>query len=267
MIDLNDDLYKAIMDIVYKLDGHIAIEAIGSDGFALGYKENVPMLSASLIKLPILLYVYKGLNGSSDMLNQTITLSKNQIVGGSGVLQVLSAHEWKVKDLLALMINVSDNTATNLIMDFFGIDPIQAWIEEQGLVETRVERKMMDEFAQQEGRTNWISAHDANWMIRRIFSKSDPLPDEVQSWLVHQQFRDKLPGLFDEKIQPVTVYNKTGEMENIDHDAAYFYCNGHSMALTVMTSGLENRQDALFAIQKIGNLAAHYLIELSKSVG
>ncbi|MDN3953837.1 serine hydrolase [Sporolactobacillus laevolacticus] len=267
LIDLNKQLADTISTIVRPLGDYIAVEISGSDGFSFSYHENIPMLSASLIKLPVLLYAYKSAELDSSILEQTIHLDEQRIVSGSGVLQILSLRDWTIRDLLALMINVSDNTATNLLMDFFGIENLQAWVEKQGLVETRIERKMMDEEAQREGRTNWISAHDANWMIQQIFSENDPLPDDAKAWLLHQQFRDKLPGLFDEKSQPVTVYNKTGEMEEIDHDAAYFFYNGHSVAATVLTSGIENRQDALFPIQNIGQLIEEYLVEVAHSVG
>jgi len=264
MNDADTELRKTFISITDELKDHISIESIGSDGFVFGYNENIPKLSASLIKLPILFYAFKNPRIDQTQLQQTIRFDKGKIVGGSGVLQLLSGREWTVKDLLGLMISVSDNTATNLILDFFGIDQIQNWIAEQGLTETKIERKMMDEVAQLKGRTNRISAHDANLIIRRIFSKVDPFPDEVKFWMLHQQFRDKLPGLFDEKTQPVVVYNKTGEMEEIDHDAAYFTCNGHSMAVTVMTSGIQNRQEALIAIQDIGNAIANYLIKRSE---
>ncbi|MCQ2009103.1 class A beta-lactamase-related serine hydrolase [Sporolactobacillus sp. STSJ-5] len=267
MVDLNKKLYNDIKAIVLPLGEKIEIEAAGSDGFFLSYQANIPMVAASLIKLPILLYTYEQLTIRSTILEKMIHLDEKQIVSGSGVLQVLSRRDWTIKDLLALMINVSDNTATNVLMDFLGIDNIQSWVEEQGLAETRIERRMMDERAQQEGRTNWISAHDANWMIRRIFSEHDPLPDEAKSWMLHQQFRDKLPGLFNEKDQPVTVYNKTGEMNEIDHDAAFFVCGGHSVAVSVLTSDFENRQSALAAIQNIGQRIADYLVEIAQSVG
>ncbi|MCL1631761.1 class A beta-lactamase-related serine hydrolase [Sporolactobacillus sp. CPB3-1] len=267
MIDLKKQLQDEIMEIIYPLGDKIELEAVGSDGFSLSYRANIPMLSASLIKLPILLYAYKNPNIQSEVLDQTIHLDDDQIVSGSGVLQVLSVREWTIRDLLALMISVSDNTATNLLMDFFGIHRLQKWIEDQGLTETSIERKMMDMDAQKEGRTNWISAHDANWMIQQIFSEDTPLPGEAKSWLLRQQFRDKLPGLFDEKARPILVYNKTGEMEQVDHDAAYFSCDNEHMAVTVLTSGCENRQDALFALQQIGQLIAQYLLDISESVG
>ncbi|MCO7125707.1 class A beta-lactamase-related serine hydrolase [Sporolactobacillus shoreicorticis] len=264
MTDASTELRKVFRSVTNEFRDHIAVEAIGSDGASFGYNENIPMLSASLIKLPILFYAFKNPHLNPSQLQQTVRFDEEQIVGGSGVLQLLSGREWMVKDLLGLMISVSDNTATNLIMDFFGIDQIQKWVADQGLTETKIERKMMDEDAQRKGRTNRISAHDANSVIRHIFSKTDPFPDEVKFWMLHQQFRDKLPGLFDEKTQPVSVYNKTGEMEEIDHDAAYFTCNGHSMAVTVMTSGIKNRQKALMAIQNIGDAIANYLIQQSE---
>ncbi|GEB76039.1 serine hydrolase [Sporolactobacillus inulinus] len=265
MVVLNDQLHKDLMKIVRPYDDQISIAAKGSDGFSFTYQAEVPMLSASLIKLPILLYAFKKSEQNKRLLDQLVRFDDQQIVGGSGVLQVLSSREWKVSDLLALMINVSDNTATNLMIDFLGLSNLKKWVKDQGFLETKIERKLMDEAAQKEGRTNWISARDANKMIQQLFIGSGALPKEAQSWLLKQQFRYKLPGLFDEKDQPVAVYNKTGEMEAIDHDAGFFVYKQHSMAVTVMTSGLENRQEALSAIQIIGLRVQNYLINVAQA--
>ncbi|WP_037581239.1 serine hydrolase [Sporolactobacillus terrae] len=265
MVVLNDQLHKDLMKIVRLHEDQISVAAEGSDGFSFTYQAGMPMVSASLIKLPILLYAFKERDRYKKLFEHVVRFDDQQIVGGSGVLQILSSREWKLSDLLALMINVSDNTATNLMIDFFGISNLQNWVRDQGFLETKIERKLMDEAAQKEGRTNWISARDANRMIQQLFIGSGALPKEAQSWLLKQQFRYKLPGLFDEKDQPVAVYNKTGEMEAIDHDAGFFVYQKHSMAVTVMTSGFLNRQAALFAIQNIGMHVQNYLINVAQA--
>ncbi|MDD9148799.1 MULTISPECIES: serine hydrolase [unclassified Sporolactobacillus] len=260
MPELNEKLSKKIDALSAPFRSRIGIKAEGSDGFSFSLNASVPMAAASLIKLPILLYVCDRAFSDPSILNRTVWLGDREIVGGSGVLQVLSSRAWPIRDLLALMINVSDNTATNLLIDTFGIGRIQKWIGDRGYAETLLGRKLMDQAAKSAGLENLISARDACRSIRRIFSGKSPYPAEVKRWFLCQQFRYKLPGLFDEMPNPVSVYNKTGEMEKIDHDAAFFSYRRHDVSIAVLTRDFADRQKALAVIQNIGKSISDYLI-------
>lgn len=253
-------LAEDLLRIARPLQDHIAIYAEGTDGFRLALHASTPILSASLIKLPILLYVHEQTRADPGMLQKMITLEEDEVVGGSGVLQLLSGRQWSVRDLLALMIAVSDNTATNLLIDAFGRDNIQQWIREHGFSQTVLGRRLMDTAAAAAGRENLISARDACRAICRIFCDENDFPEAIKSWFLHQQFRDKLPGLIDEMPHPVSVYNKTGEMEKIDHDAAYFTYRSEGICVAVLTAGVKDRRQSLSAMQTIGKRLADYLI-------
>ncbi|RYL92180.1 serine hydrolase [Sporolactobacillus sp. THM19-2] len=240
---------------------HIAVEAVGSTGFHYAHHADVPMLSASLIKLPILLYAVHRSLSDSDFFDRKVRLPDENRVGGSGVLQILSGRDWSVRDLLALMINVSDNTATNLMLDLLGIGPVQTWARQHGFTDLRMERKMMDTAAEKAGKKNMISAHDACRAIELIFPGGQPVSEEIGNWFLHQQFRHKLPALFDELPDPVKVYNKTGEMNEVDHDAALFTYQGHDLYLAVLSEGVKDRQAVLNTIQRIGLRARDYILK------
>ena len=86
-----------------------------------------------------------------------------------GVLRTLAPGlrpTWS--DLATLMIAVSDNVATNLIVDRLGIDVIQRWIDRAGLGDTRLERRMMDRAAMDAGRQNWTSAADVEALLSAV---------------------------------------------------------------------------------------------------
>ena len=90
-------------------------------------------------------------------------------VEGTGVLKALAPGlqpTWS--DLATLMITVSDNVATNLIIDRLGMEAIQGWIDKAGLAETRLERRMMDRAAMSAGRGNWTSAADMEALLSAI---------------------------------------------------------------------------------------------------
>ncbi|MCI1858680.1 MAG: class A beta-lactamase-related serine hydrolase [Sporolactobacillus sp.] len=245
---------------------HLAVRASGSDGFRFAVNGSLPMLSASLIKLPILLYACERSKKETDLFDRTVCLKDGDRVGGSGVLQVLGIRTWTLRDLLALMINVSDNTATNMLIDYFGTTTIQRWIHSQGYTGTMLARKLMDGSAAAAGKRNLINADNACRMITRIMTLDHLETPQIRSWFLHQQFRYKLPALFDERSDVgVCVYNKTGEMEQIDHDAAYFQSGTHTLSIAVLTSGIPDRREAFAVIQTIGAKIRDYLERKRKS--
>lgn len=257
---INDALTRSLENLSAPFGKQMAIQAVGTNGFHFSLNASRSMLSASLIKLPILLFACERASRDPELFRKQVKLNEPEIVGGSGVLQVLSGRLWLVRDLLALMINVSDNTATNLLIDFLGKEHIQDWIWENGFSGTVLGRKLMDEAAEAAGRRNRISAVDACAMVEQVMMMESPGSDEIRSWFLHQQFRGKLPALFDELPCPVAVYNKTGEMGEVDHDAACFVCGEHRLTIAVLTEGIANRQNVLAAIQTIGRKIADYLL-------
>jgi Beta-lactamase enzyme family len=120
-----------------------------------------------LIKLPILAAFWETVEAGRLDPRERVTVSAEALrVEGTGVLKALAPGlqpTWS--DLATLMITVSDNVATNLIIDRLGMGPIQSWIDKAGLGETRIERRMMDREAMSAGRGNWTSAADMEAML------------------------------------------------------------------------------------------------------
>ena len=95
--------------------------------------------SASLIKLFILL----AINNSN--LDNKIKIDKKDIVAGEGALGKLSGNlTLSVRDLATLMIILSDNMATNILIDYLSMDYINNIIRENGFKSTILQRKMLD---------------------------------------------------------------------------------------------------------------------------
>ena len=122
-------------------------------------------------------------------------------------------------DLATLMITVSDNVATNLVIDRLGMDAIQAWIDKAGLVETRLERRMMDRAAMSAGRGNWTSAADMETLLSAIAAGrcvSSEASLQMRRAIEAQQIQDRLPRRLADGI---FVANKTGNFADVIHDA------------------------------------------------
>jgi beta-lactamase class A len=99
--------------------------------------------TASVIKLTVLLEAMDQVRNGQASLDEKVVLKKDNQVEGSGVLGLMDTPlALTLKDVLTLMIVVSDNTATNLMIDRFGLDKINVHTREIGLKDTYLYKKV-----------------------------------------------------------------------------------------------------------------------------
>ena len=115
----------------------------------IGLNANEIFPTASTIKAPILMRVLQLAEQGALDLDEMIYVPQSTVVGGSGVLGHLEGYgarglPMSRLDVAILMIIVSDNTATNLCIDWCNRDSINAMLDELGLPHTRLNRKLMD---------------------------------------------------------------------------------------------------------------------------
>lgn len=124
--------------------GLVALDLTSGERFAIN--ENVVFPQASAIKIAILMEVYKQAEAGKFKLTDTRRVEKQDKTGGSGVLVQLGdgTVQLSIYDLCVLMILVSDNTATNMLIDLVGMENINRTLEGLGLKHTRVRRRMLD---------------------------------------------------------------------------------------------------------------------------
>jgi beta-lactamase class A len=239
----------------------IAIEVQDGESFTINGDQEFP--SASIIKLPILLAaLIKAKVGEID-LDQVIKISNKSKVGGSGVIQALSKHaSLSIKDLLTLMISVSDNTATNMIIDMIGMDAINDVFNQVGLTNTVLQRKMMDFQAIEMGKDNLTSPKEMIHCLKLLNGLNFKIGFEgtviAREILASQQFKNKLPERMDQ--ENIIILNKTGELLGVEHDCAILEYRGRRVYLAVMMDGLLEQYSAKQMMHRIGKYISDYLV-------
>ncbi|MCT2898663.1 serine hydrolase [Lentilactobacillus buchneri] len=247
MSELSETIERVMADSSFKYG--LLIQSNGQTLVDHDSHEAFP--SASLIKLAILNDV---LDSNVD-LDQSVDVSTDELVGGAGILQLMSVRPWKLRDLLALMISVSDNSATNVVISLMGMNHIQHYLQTHDFHETGLERYLMDGRALASGKNNYTSAAESLRLLQQALHNVS----EVQSWFANQQFRYKLPGNFDESGENVAVYNKTGEGNLIDHDVAQIVYNNHSVDIAMLTAGSLNRMETIQKFNQVGQSVVDWL--------
>src|SRR6185369_713806 len=102
--------------------GYAIVDLTSGDRFVHLDRETFP--TASTIKLAIVYELFKQVEEGRLHLDETMTLDRTKAVGGTGVLVDLGTPTLSIRDYATLMVRLSDNTATNVLIDRLGMDNI-----------------------------------------------------------------------------------------------------------------------------------------------
>ena len=112
-------------------------------GATVAINADEPVPTASVIKVPILLEAFGQVQAGKRKLSDKITLRKEDQVAGSGVLQFLNPGlELTLEDAASLMMILSDNTGTNLVIDQVTIAAVNQRLSAMGLKNTYLYKKV-----------------------------------------------------------------------------------------------------------------------------
>lgn len=189
-----------------------------NNGKYLSNNYNSPMVSASVIKVFIMEYIYdKG--------------RINESAGGQSV-----------RSLVEQMITVSDNNATNTLIDHIGMDTLNQFFKEKGYSNTKLQRKMLAS-----GSENLTSLNDTMAFLKKLYQNRDKEPySSMLETMKRQQVRTKIPSQISE-----TVANKTGELGSVENDIGIVFGN-KPYAIVVLTNDVSNSENVRSGI---GSLA------------
>lgn len=270
-MDKKRRLENAINDLVGQLPGtvgYVAKSIKTNETFSLN--EDRVFVPASTIKLPILCAAYDFARRGKVSLDQEIPVRREDKVGGNGVLKDLrDGLTMTLKDLMILMIIISDNTATNLVIDALGIDDINDYFQEKGLLETKVERKMLDAEAKARGLENYISPRDLATVLEGLARKTLLHPedcDDAIDVLLRQQVNTKMPLKLADRFEyifnefPIRVAHKTGDLMGIEHDVGIVFTPKDEIVLVILTEETDNKKGIEF-VADLSKLIVDYFNE------
>lgn len=220
---------------------------------------DVKVTAASTIKLFILAALL-----ASDQYDEELTLHEVDQVGGSGVLNSLTpGRPWAVRDLATLMMIVSDNTATNMLIDLLGVETLNQFIQEHGWANTTLTGKLMQPGRRVSSKTTPDDLADC---MARLWG-GELLPEvetkEARRILKAQHYTDALGREIDFDAfgegSGVTIASKSGSVVGIRNDVALISHSGKEYVVAIMTSGCEDPRfwpdnPGLLAIARVNRL-------------
>ncbi|MBS7527314.1 serine hydrolase [Fusibacter paucivorans] len=137
------DITSRINAINYSFSGLMGIYANDFKGNIIAINENECFETASCIKVPILATLLNEVEKGNLSLDDPLVYTPENFIDGSGVLRSLTPGlSLSTLDFATLMIIVSDNIATNVLIDLLGIDRVNAVCDSLGMVQTRLHNKI-----------------------------------------------------------------------------------------------------------------------------
>jgi D-alanyl-D-alanine carboxypeptidase (penicillin-binding protein 5/6)/beta-lactamase class A len=245
--DLDDDLTKLAK--VHKGKVAIAMKHLeNGETFFLNADEAMP--TASLIKLPIMAEVYFQAKEGKLKLDEMLTLTKEEMVQGSGILtdHFSPGAKFSLRDAVRLMIVFSDNTATNMVLERIGIPSTNKRMDELKLPNTRIHAKVfkgsttsIDPARTKKYGLGSTTAREMLTLVEMLHQGklvSEEASKEMLGHLKKCDDKDK----FTHFLPPgVTVAHKTGSVSDARTDAGIVYFKGGPFALCVLSNENEDK--------------------------
>lgn len=215
--------------------------------------------SASLIKVPILIAVLDYIEQRDGLLYQELTITKGNCVDFS-VITEQGQTKSTLYELLVWMIITSDNTATNVLIDFVGMDNLNRYFKKIGLTETSVNRKMMDFIRMEKGIDNVTTAKDMATLFTHIYRKtllSETYSDLAINILSRQRIQDSLKRYF---LNDVKMAHKTGSLDTVEHDVGIVFRPSKNYLIGVFVTNHSSNERAKQLIGRISQTVYQHLI-------
>jgi beta-lactamase class A len=260
-------LQEQIHAVDQQLDGVMALaveDLTSGETFFIHGDEVMPQ--ASSIKIAVLANLFLQAQQGKLKLTDEYTVSKEDLVDGSDILLGLSPGVTRLtlRDLATMMVAVSDNSATNVLIRRVGMENVNAMLESAGLHVTRLQRQMMDLKAASEGRENVSTPREMMTLLELIY-RGKLLNKEMTADFIKILSTHKESSLLQGLPDGVIAANKPGELEAVRNDSGIVLIKNRPYILSVMTTFLKDEKDGSAAIRKISALAYSYFDRVSRA--
>lgn len=263
---LKKKLLLDLTKISESFNGVMGVEVVDlTDSSRIGVNQDLVFPQGSAIKIPVLLELFRRADHDPALLGTRHSISKATRTGGSGVLQFFSdgGSQLSTEDLAILMVTLSDNGATNILIDALGMDSVNHTMESLGLKQTKLQRRMISPASSARGEENISTPAEAAEVMARLSRCELPLSKsacervrEILELPKDEAVRSVIPG-------DIPVASKPGGIVGVSTSWALVELPDRPFVITVMTNYGGGDGDA--AIREAAKAAFEYFRRLQRA--
>ncbi len=260
-------LEDSILGIDRGLDGVMGVAIVDlTDGHKYLLHANDVFPHVSSIKICVLAELYRQSQQGKLRLTDLYTVNAADFVPDSDIMNGLTPGVTRItlRDLATMMDAVSDNSATNVLIDRVGMENVNAFLSAQGLRDTRLRRKMMDLKAAAERRENISTPNEMAKLLQALY-RGDILDKQMTDDFFKVLSTHKQSFIPRNLPEDLKIANKPGELEGVRNDSGVIFVDKRPYILCVMTTYLRRERDGEEAIGNISLAAWRMFDRLARS--
>lgn len=255
------ELNEKIKEIINEsgTDIGILVKDLTNDKVIVNYNENKSYVSASLIKIPIFIEALRRVDNMEIPLSKEFEIDKIQKVEYS-VITEQDLDICTYEELMEWMIISSDNSATNVLIDILGLDNINNTIDKFLMNSTKLQRKMMDFKAIDEGKNNYTSLNDMLLLMEGLYGgniEEKEICRRTLEMLKNQRDNSMLKRYIKDNV---VLANKTGELDNLNNDVGIFYTKNIDYFIGVFAHNVNSNLEGCKIIGSISKVIYEYFL-------
>lgn len=233
----------------------IGAAALAPDGSRFSHNGGQRFVAASTIKIAIMVELYRQVDAGRLRLDQTITLGPDNKSAGSGVL--IHMHDGlalTLDDVCFLMMSISDNSATNMLIDAVGMDAVNATMRTLGLPNSLLGRPMRGRPALPGETENWVVPDEFADLIAAILAGRTASAAGTAA-MITQLERQQNPRRIARHLARAgnpRWGSKTGSLSNVTNDVGFIETKAGPLALSLFCM---NAPDAHAGEAILGDIA------------
>lgn len=264
---LHDKLEADVRRVADKLDGVMGVAILDlKSGDTILLRPDDVFAQASSIKITVLAELYRQDQQGGAKLSDTYVVRQQDLVPDSDIMGGLTPGKTTLTnyDLATMMVAVSDNSATNVLIDHVGMDKVNAMLRGLGLKQTVLRRKMMDIKAASEGRENVATPREMMTLLAAIYNGKlldKQHTDGFFKMLATHKDDYAARALPDDAISAT----KPGALEAVRNSSGVIFVPNRPFVLCVMTAYDRDEREAEAAIGEVAVAAYRYFLMLGRT--
>lgn len=252
----SDPLQDSVRARIASFDGKVTLYAKNLDtGVSTGIGESDPVRTASTIKLPIMLAVFDAVERGKAKWTETLTVTSGHKVSGSGIIgsELSDNVQLPLRDVVNLMIVLSDNSATNMILERFTADAVNAHLDKLGISTTRALRKVRGDGSQLKSPSGFSAAgklpenqkyglgvstsRDMVTILEKL-ERGEMVSPAASREMIAILKRCQDDSGIRRRLGGTPVANKSGALDALRSDVGIVYSKGGRIALAITVDGI-----------------------------